>query len=315
MAINPIKFIQSPSASVAKGATQITLTGNINASYVSSGTAIFIGSHQPVEAVSGSGYNPADGTSTITLRQPWPHDDVTDLPLTAFNTIEGLANAINGLKQTIAGASAAEGKYQVTDKALQALTAQLGTTKTNMEAATTAVEQRATTVEQTLSSVQSTLEGLRNTAQSAATTATSKAALATNKATEAVNSATTAASHEAKAQQWAEADGEPTAGSKSAKTWAGESAQSANSAASEAVTAQGHKTTAAQHASTAEQHKTSAAASAVEAKQYRDETQQLAGGDASNALRLGGETADEWEAKIKAVERKARLRRLLNMNH
>lgn len=50
-----------------------------------------------------------------------------------------------------------------------------------------------------------------------------------------------------------------------------------------------------------------------ESKQLRDEQEALAGGDAANALRLGGETAEQWLEKIKASERKARLRQRYNI--
>ena len=64
----------------------------------------------------------------------------------------------------------------------------------------------------------------------------------------------------------------------------------------------------------AKQSEHHAAQSATQAKHYRDETRLISGGSAPNSLRLGGETAEEWKNKLKAVERKARLRRLFNIH-
>lgn len=93
MSLPAIKFLSSAAVSVANGSKTVTLTGAVNAHHVSSGTAVFIGGHQVVEAVSGTAET--GGTSTITLRYPWPHANVTNGPLVAFNTFEGLAGIID----------------------------------------------------------------------------------------------------------------------------------------------------------------------------------------------------------------------------
>ena len=97
MALNQIKLLKSPAVSVTKGSPLVTLTGGINAGYVANGTAIWIGNHQLVEAKSGSSVD-VNGNSTITLLEPWPHDDVVNEPLAALNSTEGLGEAIRGAR-------------------------------------------------------------------------------------------------------------------------------------------------------------------------------------------------------------------------
>ncbi|WDE11337.1 pyocin knob domain-containing protein [Thalassomonas haliotis] len=97
MALNQIKLLKSPAVSVTKGSPLVTLTGSINAGYVANGTAIWIGNHQLVEAKSGTSVD-GSGNSTITLLEPWPHDDVVSEPLAALNSTEGLGEAIRGAR-------------------------------------------------------------------------------------------------------------------------------------------------------------------------------------------------------------------------
>lgn len=91
-------FLKSPSVSITNGTKTLTLTGDVDASFVSSGTAVIITAsdgtrYDIVEGVSGSSHN-SSGISTITLRDNWSFPTVTAGTMTAFNTIEGLRDAI-----------------------------------------------------------------------------------------------------------------------------------------------------------------------------------------------------------------------------
>jgi hypothetical protein len=99
MAIQPIKFLVSPSATAINASKTITVSGNVDCSYIYSGTAVFIGNSQVVEAISGS---PPDtnGNSLITLRYPWPFPDTTDR-LVAINTIEGMSESIRYAREVV----------------------------------------------------------------------------------------------------------------------------------------------------------------------------------------------------------------------
>lgn len=92
MAAAEIKFLVSPSVSVTNGSKVVMLTGGVNAYHVYKGTAIFIGDLPPVEGESGT-IPDGGGNSTILLRKPWAGATLT-APLVAFNSIEGLTEAI-----------------------------------------------------------------------------------------------------------------------------------------------------------------------------------------------------------------------------
>jgi len=346
VAINPIQFLVSPAASVSSGSRTVTLTGSVNASYVSSGTAVFIGSHPPVEAISGSGVNPATGTSTITLRQPWPHADVVDARTTTFNTIEGLSEAIRRNREIIAGAETAADDYIAASDAVQALITHLQTTQAEMQTATDDVEARLDATEQALDSIDATLQDYVSAAQTSAQQAADRAA--------------DISADVAKAKAWADGaeDAEVEPGRYSSKHHAAKSAASASAAETHASDAGQSASTAGEHASTAEEQKTAArnwaqaavdvelapgrysayhwattaagvydatvtirnqtqtlhdqtAALRNESQRLRDEQQQIAGGDAGNALALGGETAEEWQGKLDKAASDEFLRNLL----
>jgi len=76
-------------ASVNNGSKIVTLDGGVDASQVTSGTAIFIGdpTFPPVEAISGT-------VGQITLRENWPNASQTSKPFTTIYTIEGLRDAV-----------------------------------------------------------------------------------------------------------------------------------------------------------------------------------------------------------------------------
>lgn len=105
MAIQPIKFLVSPSATATNGSKTITVTGNVDCSHVYSGTAIALGTRQVVEAVSGTKPD-GSGNSVITLRDSWA-DPTTTAKLVAFNTIEGLAEAIRRAREVVQASEAA----------------------------------------------------------------------------------------------------------------------------------------------------------------------------------------------------------------
>lgn len=93
MAVNPIRWLSSPSVTATNGSPTITVTGMVNASQVFSGTAVFIAGREPVEAIAGTSFNPSTGNSTITLRNNWSQPTTTGA-MVSFNTIEGLGEAI-----------------------------------------------------------------------------------------------------------------------------------------------------------------------------------------------------------------------------
>lgn len=101
MALNQIEFLRSPSVNVANGTKEITVTGSVDCSGVYSGTAIFINDNQVVEAVSGTGFNPVTGESTITLRYNWDRPPVTAGTLIGFNSIEGLNSVVTRLNEIL----------------------------------------------------------------------------------------------------------------------------------------------------------------------------------------------------------------------
>lgn len=105
MAIQPIKFLVSPSATATNGSKTITVTGNVDCSHVYSGTAIALGTRQVVEAVSGTKPD-GSGNSVITLRDSWA-EPTTTAKLVAFNTIEGLAEAVRRAREVVQASEAA----------------------------------------------------------------------------------------------------------------------------------------------------------------------------------------------------------------
>ena len=103
MAINSIQFVISASATATNGSDVITVTGNADLRNVYSGSAVFLGTRQVVEAISGTAPD-VSGDSTLTLRFPWT-DPTTTAKLVVFNTIEGLSEAIRRAREVVAGAA------------------------------------------------------------------------------------------------------------------------------------------------------------------------------------------------------------------
>lgn len=107
MAINPVNFIVSPSATATNGSDTITVTGSVDCSRVFAGTAVFIGTRHVVEALSGT-VPDGSGNSTIKLKENWT-DPTTTAVLTAMYTPEGLATAINYARDIVANISPIDG--------------------------------------------------------------------------------------------------------------------------------------------------------------------------------------------------------------
>ena len=193
MAITPIQFLLADVATATNGSTTISIQGtvpvNTNASTVFSGSAVFIGGNQVVEGIAGTAFDPITGVSTITLRNEWPHPTVT-ARLVVFNTIEGLANAIQRARES-AGATAeiqtAFGEVLTATTPtitiningvptevvpygyLEAEVTALIDTATTVVEDITAVEERVTVVEGELDTIEGTLNALVTDAQTART--------------------------------------------------------------------------------------------------------------------------------------------------
>jgi hypothetical protein len=87
-------FLLATTATLLNNTKVINFTGGIDCSFVSSGTAIFLdGGNTLVEGVSGTPPD-VDGNSSITIRKLFTGTTLTNTSMAAFNTIEGLRDAI-----------------------------------------------------------------------------------------------------------------------------------------------------------------------------------------------------------------------------
>lgn len=94
-------FLKSASVTLTENTSTVHVTGGVDCSFVSSGTAIFLdGSKYIVEGISGTAANLA-GESTITLREKWEGETLANVSMTAFNTIEGLRDAIRRARDIV----------------------------------------------------------------------------------------------------------------------------------------------------------------------------------------------------------------------
>ncbi|PAJ71980.1 hypothetical protein CJF42_23725 [Pseudoalteromonas sp. NBT06-2] len=98
--------------SIGAASKTVNITGNINCDFVSSGTALFIGNYTVIEAVAGTAPD-VNGNSTITLKHDWPNAAVNNTSLLAFNTLEGLRDAINNSKSIADRLVAITQKFQI----------------------------------------------------------------------------------------------------------------------------------------------------------------------------------------------------------
>lgn len=94
-------FLKSNTASLANGSKVVQITGGLNCSFVGSGTAVYI-NDTLLEGISGTAADPS-GNSTITLRDTYTGVSVVNGTLTAFNTIEGLRDAIQRARELSLG--------------------------------------------------------------------------------------------------------------------------------------------------------------------------------------------------------------------
>ena len=92
-------FLTATVASLTTATDVINLTESIDASYVDSGTVIFLNG-EIFEGISGTSSD-GGGLSTITLRNAYTGSTITNQPMTAFNTIEGLRDAIRRVRNAV----------------------------------------------------------------------------------------------------------------------------------------------------------------------------------------------------------------------
>ena len=103
MAINPANPILSGSATATNGSPTISVSGNVDCSFVTPGVVLQIGTNHLVPAISGTA--PVGGVSAITLAANWSYATVTG-ELIAWNTIEGLSGLIQRQRDALASQSA-----------------------------------------------------------------------------------------------------------------------------------------------------------------------------------------------------------------
>lgn len=99
MALNPVNPIQSGSATATNGSPTITVTGNVDCSFIVPGFVLQLGTRRIVPAVSGTA--PVSGTSTITLAANWDQPTTTDV-LIGWNSYESLPNIVNRIQNALA---------------------------------------------------------------------------------------------------------------------------------------------------------------------------------------------------------------------
>lgn len=314
-------FLISQSVSIANGSKTIYLTGGVNASFVAPGTATFIVSADASyysfnEAVSGTAAD-TDGNSTITLRNEWAGASIVGGKLTAFNTIEGLRDAIRRAREIADNAAALTEAFAdvftsneptidinvngvtITVTPYQYLTNQAETLITELQDAATLFEGLQTAVQQLtddVASQQSIIDANLQASEEAATTATAAADAATIKAGEATAAASNAQGSEAaastkaaEAELSATAAGNSEAAAEEAATTATEAATTATGAASTATTAATEASDSADSAATSADTATTKATEAATAATTATE-------DAALAMVKAGEASDSAAA-------------------
>jgi hypothetical protein len=263
-------FLESASVSVNNASTTVTVTGSVNCSQVYPGTGVLI-DNILVEGIAGTASN-GSGVSTITLSKPWAFPNKSAVRLVAFNTIEGMGQAIRMARDA---AQASAGVLQSFDLVLSStaptveidltgvpinvvpygyLTAQSVALIGDLEAATGAIgplQADIAQLEQDVAAQQGIVNANLTASNNAASTATNQATIATNQAGLALNRANDAAT--AKTQ---------------AEAQVALAAAQVALAAQQATLAAGSATTAGNHASTANDRKNDAAASATLAQAW-----------------------------------------------
>ena len=121
-------FLTSSSVSLDNGSNVVNVTGSVDCSFVVSGTAVYI-NDMLMEGVSGTAADPS-GNSTITLRNVYTGTSIVGGTLVAFNTIEGLRDAIQRARELSAEFQAGLGEITQTDTSLKTLLTVLDPTTT-----------------------------------------------------------------------------------------------------------------------------------------------------------------------------------------
>lgn len=91
-----VGFITASGVSLPNNSDTVSLTGNVDCSYVDSGTAVYI-DNVLFEGIAGTSPD-GSGNSTITLRNVYTGTAINSGELKAFNTVEGLRDAIRRAK-------------------------------------------------------------------------------------------------------------------------------------------------------------------------------------------------------------------------
>lgn len=204
-------FIESASVSIVNGASAVTVTGGIDCGQVVSGTAVVIDGIL-VEGVEGTAAN-GSGVSTLTLAKPWAFPDKAAVRMIAFNTFEGMVEAIRRSREAAQASSDAltafdtvlSGTTATVDIDLNGVTvtvtpygylaAQSEALIATLEGAETdfaALETDVASLTADVAAQQGIVDANLATSNAAAATATTQAGIATTKAGEASGSATAA---------------------------------------------------------------------------------------------------------------------------
>ena len=289
MALAQIQFLISAAVSITAGSKTINITGNVDAYHVFNGTAVFIGNNPPVEAIKGTTPDGL-GNSTITLDQAWPYADVNNSPLIAFNTVEGLSEAIrkanSATETTLVLLDSFEQLVDSTEPSINIvingvvtpkvpygylanLVSSLATDAQNASDTLTSLQTNVSTLTNTVNTIQSDLDASKNAAATSETNAASSASAANTSKNAAATSETNAASSASAANtsKNAAATSETNAASSAsaANTSKNAAATSETNAATSATSASTSKTNAASSASAANTSKNAAATSETNA--------------------------------------------------
>jgi hypothetical protein len=103
VALNPVNPIESASATATNGSPTISVTGNVDCSFIVPGFVLQLGTRRIVTAISGTA--PVSGTSTITLAANWDQATTTD-KLIGWNSYESLPNIVNRIQNALANQTA-----------------------------------------------------------------------------------------------------------------------------------------------------------------------------------------------------------------
>ena len=259
MPINSIKFLTSDSVTATNGSPTIQVTGNVDCSNVYSGTAVFIEGYSPVEAISGT-IPDGSGNSSITLRNNWSNPTVST-KMVAFNSIEGLSEAIRRAREVIANIDGADAQIQQQLSDINDNLVLIGDAPANATAAAASAAAAATSETNAATSATAAATSETNAATSAANAATSETNAATSE-TNAAGSATSASTSETNAGTSETNAATSATNAATSETNAGTSETNAAGSATAAATSATNAATSETNAATSE---TNAATSATNA--------------------------------------------------